>query len=132
MRLGYHRRRLAWFGSVMAQSKRLAAQERLAQAGARARPQRERLDAAAARTPASTRRSTASGIPAGAVSLERVPVLEKAELMERFDDMVTDPALHRDELLDVDRDAPPRRAVRGPLPRDDHERLLRPQGPVRL
>ena len=32
----------------------------------------------------------------------------------------------------VDRDAPARRALRRPLPRDDHERLVRPQGPVRL
>jgi phenylacetate-coenzyme A ligase PaaK-like adenylate-forming protein len=91
MRLGYHRRRLAWFGSVMAQSKRLAAQERLAPPELE-RVSRERL----ARLLAHARERSAfyrERIPVGAVSLERVPVLEKAELMDRFDDMVTDPAL---------------------------------------
>ena len=39
-------------------------------------------------------------IPAGPVALEHVPPLEKAEMMERFDDLVTDPALRRDELLE--------------------------------
>jgi hypothetical protein len=38
-------------------------------------------------------------IPAGPVSLERVPPLEKAEMMARYDDIVTDPRLRRDELL---------------------------------
>ena len=39
-------------------------------------------------------------IPAGPVALESVPVLEKAEMMARFDDLVTDPRLRRDELLE--------------------------------
>jgi phenylacetate-coenzyme A ligase PaaK-like adenylate-forming protein len=35
----------------------------------------------------------------GPVNLRRLPVLDKATLMERFDDLVTDPRLRRDELL---------------------------------
>jgi phenylacetate-coenzyme A ligase PaaK-like adenylate-forming protein len=38
-------------------------------------------------------------LPAAPVTLDRLPVLEKPELMERFDDIVTDRRLHRDELL---------------------------------
>ena len=98
MRLGYHRRRVAWFGAGLKQSKRFAAQERLAPAeAARARQERlERLLAHARERSAFYRER----IPAGPVALEHVPVLEKAEMMERFDDLVTDPRLCRDELLE--------------------------------
>ena len=88
-----------WFGAVLAQSKRFAAQERLAPRGARARP-RGAARARCSPRPRALGRSTASASRAGPVALERMPVLEKAELMERFDDMVTDPALRRDELLE--------------------------------
>jgi hypothetical protein len=30
-------------------------------------------------------------VPPGPIALERVPTLEKAEMMERFDDLVADP-----------------------------------------
>ena len=39
-------------------------------------------------------------MPSGRVELSALPVLTKAELMERFDDIVSDPRLRRDELLE--------------------------------
>ena len=39
------------------------------------------------------------GRPNGPVKLGRLPTLEKATMMERFDELVTDPRLRRDELL---------------------------------
>jgi phenylacetate-CoA ligase len=97
MRLGYHRRRVDWFGAIVKQSKRFLAQDRLAQAE-RARLREERLQALLrhARERSAFYRER---IPAGPVALERLPMLEKAEMMERFDDLVTDPRLRRDELL---------------------------------
>ena len=38
-------------------------------------------------------------IPAGATSLDGVPALDKAEMMARYDDLVTDPGLRRDKLV---------------------------------
>ena len=98
MRLGYHRRRLAWFGSVMRSRSGSPRRSALAPAELE-RVRAERL----ARLLAHAREHSAfyrERIPAGAVSLEQVPVLEKAEMMERFDDLVTDPALRRDALLE--------------------------------
>jgi phenylacetate-coenzyme A ligase PaaK-like adenylate-forming protein len=98
MRLGYHRRRVAWFGAVLKESKHFAAQERLAPAEL-ARVRRERLE----RLLAHARAHSAfyrERIPAGPVALERVPVLERAEMMDRFDDLVTDPRLRRAALLE--------------------------------
>jgi len=98
MRLGYHRRRVAWFGAGLSQSKRFAAQERLPQAEL-ARIRRQRLD----RLLDHAREHSAfyrERFPPGPVALERIPVLEKAEMMERFDDLVTDPGLRRDRLLE--------------------------------
>jgi phenylacetate-CoA ligase len=98
MRLGYHRRRVAWFGAVLKESKRFASQERLVP-GELERIRRERLG----RLLAHAREHSAfyrERIPPGPVALERIPVLERAEMMERFDDLVTDPRLRRDELLE--------------------------------
>ena len=39
------------------------------------------------------------GRPTGPVELGRLPTLEKATMMEHFDELVTDPRLRRDELL---------------------------------
>ena len=55
----------------------------------RARPARRRALAVLAR-PA----------PERAVDLSQLPILTKTELMERFDDIVTDRRLRRDELLE--------------------------------
>ena len=97
MRLGYDRRRLAWFGTLLEQGKAFAGQERMSPAElARLRQARlERLLAHAREHSAFYRER----IPAGPVSLERVPPLEKAEMMARYDEIVTDPRLRRDELL---------------------------------
>src|SRR4051794_32896320 len=97
MRLGYDRRRLAWFGTLLKQSKAFEAQERLSAAElARLRQQRlERLLAHAREHSAFWRER----IPAGALALDRVPPLDKAEMMARYDELVTDPALRRDDLL---------------------------------
>jgi len=97
MRLGYDRRRIAWFGTLLKQAKAFEAQERLtAPELARLRQQRlERLFAHARERSAFWRER----IPAGAVALDRVPPLDKAEMMARYDDLVTDPSLRRDELL---------------------------------
>ena len=97
MRLGYDRRRIAWFGTLLKLAKTFEAQERLtAPELARLRQQRlERLLAHARERSAFWRER----IPAGATSLERVPALDKAEMMARYDDLVTDPGLRRDALL---------------------------------
>ena len=39
-------------------------------------------------------------LPGGPVELSGLPVLTKTEVMERFDDLVTDRRLHRDDLLE--------------------------------
>jgi phenylacetate-coenzyme A ligase PaaK-like adenylate-forming protein len=97
MRLGYDSRRIAWFGSLLKEAKAFEGQERLAPAElARHRQARvERLLAHAREHSALYRER----IPAGPVALEHVAPLEKAEMMARYDELVTDPRLHRDELL---------------------------------
>ena len=131
MRLGYDRRRIAWFGTAA------QAGQDLRGAGAPDRPGARAAAAAAARA-AARPRARALGVLAradpgrGEPRSTRVPPLEKAEMMARYDDLVTDPNLRRDELLTLARVAPTRRVLRRPLPRHDHQRLLRPQGPVRL
>jgi phenylacetate-CoA ligase len=97
MRLGYDRRRAAWLTTCLKQAKTLVAQERASrpELEARRRAELERLLAhARQRSPFYRGR-----IPAGPVELERIPVLEKAEMMARYDDVVTDRSLHGDELL---------------------------------
>ena len=61
--------------------------------------QQERL-AALARYAAERSPFWRERIPRGRISLSEFPVLTKSELMERFDDLVTEPRLRRDELLD--------------------------------
>ena len=97
MRLGYHRQRLQWFGACLKQSKTFLAQDRMAPAEL-ARLKQERLEGllAHAREHSAFYRER---IPAGATALDQIPALDKAEMMERFDDVVTDPRLRRDELL---------------------------------
>ena len=48
---------------------------------------------------ASTRRSGVTRLPRGRVELSALPILTKAEMMESFDDLVTDPRLRIRELL---------------------------------
>ncbi len=98
MRLGYHRDRLASFGAGLKQSKVFLAQERMP---------REELDRVGAQRLeallAHAREHSAfyrERIPTGPVTLEQVPPLDKDEMMARFDDLVTDPSLRRDALLE--------------------------------
>ena len=97
MRIGYHRRRLASFAAGMKLAKQLEAQSREPEAALRRRQQTQ-LEALVrhAREHSPFYRERLSD---GPVALDRLPVLEKPELMERFDDVVTDRRLHRDELL---------------------------------
>ncbi|HSD77174.1 MAG TPA: hypothetical protein VLA98_07200 [Solirubrobacteraceae bacterium] len=96
-----HARRIADFGAALALSRRMAADERLPEE-ARRRQRRERLDAvvrhAIAHSPLHRER-LGPLVGAGPVDLGRLPVLTKADMMEHFDDLVTDRRLRRDELL---------------------------------
>jgi phenylacetate-CoA ligase len=70
-----------------------------------ARHQQQRLDVvvrhAATHSPFYRRYFAETGAPAeGPVQLTRLPVLDKSLLMEHFDELVCDPRLRRDELLD--------------------------------
>ncbi len=97
MRLGYHRRRLQSFGACLKQSKVFLANDRVPPAEA-ARLRQQKLEAllAHARERSAFYRER---IPAGATALDQIPVLDKTEMMARFDDLITDPALRRDALL---------------------------------
>jgi phenylacetate-CoA ligase len=98
MRLGYHRDRLTWFGAALKQSKVFLELERRPPAEL-ARQRQQRLEAllAHARERSAFYRER---IPAGATALDQIPALGKAEMMARFDELVTDPRLRRDTLLE--------------------------------
>ena len=87
MRLGYHRRRLATVASGLKLAKQLDAQLQEPEPALRARQQAP-LDAlvrhAREHSPFYRER-----LPDGPVALDRLPVLEKPKLMERFDEIVT-------------------------------------------
>lgn len=99
MRIAYQRRRLGDFAAGLGLVKQLRATERLPREELR-RHQQARLDELAAharaRSPFWRERLGA----AGPVRLQDVPVLTKREMMDRYDDLVCDPRLRRDELLD--------------------------------
>ena len=102
--VGYHRRRLA----DVAQALRLARTQISREQGARAQltaHQQQRLDTVVRHTATSSpfyRRWFAQTGALGAepVELQRLPVLDKSLLMEHFDELVCDPRLRRDQLLD--------------------------------
>ncbi|HEX6652756.1 MAG TPA: hypothetical protein VF072_08435 [Thermoleophilaceae bacterium] len=96
--MGYRTKRLQDFARGVRESKALSERERWP----RERLERfrdERLSElaryAAGRSPFWRER-----LPSGRVELSQLPVLTKAEMMERFDDLVTDRRLRRDELLE--------------------------------
>ena len=99
MTLTYQRKRLADFAAGARLSRELAERERWPRERL-ARFQQQRLDElvrhAVAHSPFYRERI---GRPSGPVELGRLPTLEKATMMERFDELVTDPRLRRDELL---------------------------------
>jgi phenylacetate-CoA ligase len=106
--MGYRIKRLQDVARGIRESKELLRRERWPRERLE-RFQRERLERltayAAARSPFWRERLPREG----PLELERLPVLTKAELMERFDDAVTDRRLRLDELLrhlgEIDDDA---------------------------
>ena len=99
MTLTYQRKRLADFAAGARLSRELAERERWPRERL-ARFQQERLDELVGHA---VQRSAfygeRIGRPTGPVELRRLPTLDKATMMERFDELVTDPRLRRDELL---------------------------------
>jgi phenylacetate-coenzyme A ligase PaaK-like adenylate-forming protein len=101
MRLGYHRRRVTDVAAGLRQARAGAHRERFTRERLE-RFQRERLAAlvrhAARHSP--YYRERLAGVADGRVHLEQLPTITKAEMMERFDDLVCDPMLRRDALLE--------------------------------
>ncbi len=96
--MGYRIKRIQDFANGVRQSKLLLERERWPRERLE-RFQLRRLEElgqyAAARSPFWRER-----LPGGRLKLEGVPPLSKAELMDRFDDLVTDRRLRRDDLLE--------------------------------
>ena len=99
MRVRYQQRRLADFAGCVREARAGAERERWPRERLE-QWQRERLDDlvrhAAARSPYYRDRLTDKG---RAVDLADLPAIDKATMMENFDEIVCDPALRRDELL---------------------------------
>jgi phenylacetate-CoA ligase len=101
MRIRYHRRRLADFLGGMRLSRELVEQERWPRERLR-RHQQQRLQALVRHAVEHSpyyRERLPGVIGSGPVELARLPVLDKATMMENYDELVTDPRLRRDELL---------------------------------
>jgi phenylacetate-CoA ligase len=103
-KVGYQRRRLADVAAALRLARTQAGREQgpSAQLG---QHQQQRLETvvrhAAAHSPFYRRRLAEAGaLGDGPVQLERLPVLDKSRLMEHFDELVCDPRLRRDQLLD--------------------------------
>lgn len=105
-RAGYHAKRLRDVAEALGRSRALRERERWP---------RERLEGfQQKRLEALVRHARESSpfwsgrLPRGRVRLDELPTLEKAEMMDRFDDLVTDRRLRRDVLLrhldSIDRD----------------------------
>ena len=103
-KLRYHQRRLADVAAAL----RLARTQTSREQGPRAQladHQQQRLETvvrhAATHSPYYRRRLAEAGaLGDGPVQLQRLPVLDKSLLMEHFDELVCDPRLRRDQLLD--------------------------------
>jgi len=100
----YQRRRLADTAQALRLARTQTSHERAPRAQL-ARHQQQRLEAvvqhAATHSPYYRRRLAETGALAGGpVQLQRLPVLDKSLLMEHFDELVCDPRLRRDQLLD--------------------------------
>ena len=101
MRIGYHLRRLADFAGAMRFARELAGRERWPLERLRLH-QQERLDALVRHVIEHSPyyRERLSGVVGrGPVELERLPALDKTEMMEHFDELVTDGRLRRDDVL---------------------------------
>jgi phenylacetate-CoA ligase len=102
MRVGYHRRRMAGFVAGMRLAREFGEAERWPRERLR-RHQQERLETVArhaVRYSPFYREWLAGLVGDGPVSLESLPLLHKAGMMENFDDLVTDRRLRREELLE--------------------------------
>jgi phenylacetate-CoA ligase len=101
VRMDYHRRRLADFAAAARLTGELAARERWPRERLAAHQQErlERLVRHAQRHSPFWAERLAGVHAGGRVALARLPILRKAEMMERFDELVCDPRLGRDELL---------------------------------
>lgn len=101
MRIGYHQRRLADFAAGLRLARELTERERWPQERLR-RHQQGRLDAlvrhAAEHSPF-YRERLSEALGNGPVRPSRLPVMDKATMMEHYDELVTDPRLRRDDLL---------------------------------
>jgi phenylacetate-CoA ligase len=100
----YHRRRLADVASALRQARTQTSGEQGSRAQL-AQHQQQRLETvvrhAAAHSPFYRRWFAETGVlGAEPVQLARLPVLNKSLLMEHFDELVCDPHLRRDTLLD--------------------------------
>ena len=103
-KLRYQRRRLADTATALRQARTQISREQ----GSRtqlAQHQQQRLETvvrhAATHSPFYRRRLAETGaLGDGPVQLQRLPVLDKSLLMEHFDELVCDPHLRRDQLLD--------------------------------
>jgi putative adenylate-forming enzyme len=100
----YHRRRLADVAQALRLARSQISREREPRAQLASHQQR-RLDAvvrhAASHSPFYRRWFDQTGaLGDGPVQLQRLPVLDKSLLMEHFDELVCDPRLRRDQLLD--------------------------------
>jgi phenylacetate-CoA ligase len=100
----YHRRRLADVAQALRQARTQIRREQGPRAQLAAH-QQQRLETvvrhAATHSPFYRRWFTQTGpLGDGPVELQRLPVLDKSLLMEHFDELVCDPRLRRDQLLD--------------------------------
>ena len=101
MRISYQRRRLADFAAGLRISRELIEMQRWPRERLR-RHQLERLDALvrhAERRSPFYRERLAGRLGRGPAELSALPALTKADMMEHYDELVTDPRLKRDELL---------------------------------
>ena len=96
--MGYRMKRLQDFGRGVRLARQLAERERWPRDRLKTF-QQERLTELARHA---TRRSGfwRERLPSGHVELSELPVLTKTEMMERFDELVTDRRLRRDDLLE--------------------------------
>jgi phenylacetate-CoA ligase len=103
-KIRYHRRRLADVAQAMRLARNQISREQEPRAQL-ASHQQQRLEVvvrhAAAHSPFYRRWLAETGpLDEGPVELQRLPVLDKILLMEHFDELVCDPRLRRDQLLD--------------------------------
>jgi phenylacetate-CoA ligase len=96
-RLQYHRKRLRDLAAALRAGRAVAERERWPRERLE-RYQRQRLETLV-RDVRARSAYWAARLPRGRVALEQLPIMDKLELMESFDELVTDRRLRRDDLL---------------------------------